>query len=391
MDGKTIHSLVMKHLDTAIELRRKIHQFPELEFQEKNTADCVIRALRDLSVPIEKGIAQTGVVAVIGDMGSRRGVLIRADMDALLIEEKTSLPFASQNPGVMHACGHDAHIAAAVLAGKVLNEIRDELSGAVYLVFQPAEEGMGGAQPMIDDGILERYPSSYAVAGHMMPEIPVGKVMIKPGPIMASPDDFEITFCGKGGHGAMPESAINPILMCREFIAETESIMNSVSAPDTPCAISICSVHAGTSRIAIPETAKVSGTFRTLTPETRRLVTEKIKQSAERIAASHGGNAHSDINLLYPPLVNDGSVTEKLIGSAQSVVGKDNVLIRTHASMLGDDFAYFAERLPSVYFHIGCGDDTRTAPLHSPYFDLNEDAIRIAAELYVQFALDCLN
>ena len=208
---------------------------------------------------------------------------------------------------------------------------------------------------------------------------------------MASPDDFEVTFYGKGGHGASPETAINPIEMGRDFVSLTDVISREISKENIPCVISICSFHSGSCRNAIPETAVISGTFRTLTPDSRKQTAERIKQATEQIAQKYGGEFSLDLNLLYPPTINDPNMTNALIASSRELLGERNVLIGKHASMCGDDFAYFAEQIPSVYFHVGCGDNARCAPIHSPHFDLNEEAIRIAAETYVQFVLNYLS
>ena len=390
MNTELIHTLGAKYFDSAVSIRRQIHQHPELAFSEENTAEQIKSYLTDLGCPFEDQIAKTGVIAQISGKPGSKGVLIRADMDALPITEGTGLSFASEYPGRMHACGHDAHVASLLLAGRMLWDLKDEFRGTVSLVFQPAEEGDGGAKPMIDNGILLRYPASVALAAHMMPEIPVGNVMIKSGPVMASPDDFEVTFYGKGGHGATPDTAVNSIQMGQEFLASLDKIGKSASTPDAPCVVSICSFHSGTCRNAIPETAVLSGTFRTLTQESRKKVSDLIQVAAKRIAKDFGGRCAVDMNLLYPPTINHPEVSERLKSSLSSLLGASHVISGERALMLGDDFAYFAQEIPSVYFHVGCGDDQRTAPIHSPHFDLNEDAIRVAAESYVAFILDYL-
>ena len=390
MNQSQIQALCDQYMNTTIQIRRKLHARPEIAFCETETGKTIKEALDEAGIPYKSNIAKTGIVAKISSGKAGKTLLVRADMDALPVTEETSLPFSSENPGVMHACGHDAHMAAAILAGRILNETKEAWCGSVILAFQPAEETDGGAKPMIDEGILTDHTVDYAIAAHVMPELPVGQIMIKEGSVMASPDDFEITFTGKGGHGASPETAINPITMGERFVSAMQDLADEFSTPIEPCVISICSFHSGTCRNVIPETATISGTFRTLTPTLRQRVAERIETEAKRICIEFGGSYNMDMNLLYPPVINDPQMVKQLRSSAQKVLGPDAVLDRKKASMCGDDFAYFAEAVSSVYFHAGCGDQSRTAPIHSPHFDLNEDVIGVIATCISQFAVDIL-
>lgn len=373
--------------EEIINVRRSIHMHPELGFEEFETSKLICSVLEKYDIEYKSGIAKTGIVAKIGTKEDKV-LLIRADMDALPVPEKTHLPFSSVNDGIMHACGHDIHIASALSAAIVLKKHEDELNGSVKIVFQPAEETTGGALPMINEGIMDNPRVTCAIGGHIAPDIEVGKIKLKCGPLMASPDDFTIKFIGKSTHGAQPQDGISPIIPASQFVCKTKEISDILCKNNTNV-LSVCTIMANGGKNTIPDEAIVIGTFRSFDDESRYKARDILKSHAENIAAEHGAKTEFEYNFLYPPLVNDVQVTKMMDKTASEILGKENVLYFEKPLMTGEDFAYFAKAVPAVFIWYGGKTDSKE-PLHSSKFAVSEDAIEVCSKLFCEFAIKYL-
>ena len=365
-----------------INIRREIHRHPELSGEEYKTSKICADFLRKLGIEVTECIAKTGVMGVL--RGNREGktILLRADMDALPMKEETKHSFASENEGVMHACGHDIHVATLLLAAYILKNNKDKLNGNVKFIFQPDEEVDGGALPMIEEGVLKNPDVNAAIAYHIWDKNPLGTVLIKKGGTMASPDYFFIHIHGKGGHGAKPETCVNPISIAAEMITKLHGITTKGES-----VISICAANGGNFENTIPDETVLKGTARSADKETRMEMYEKICEIVESVPKKYGGTAELDYHFLYPPCVNDEKMMDIFKETAERVLGKENVLIQEKGDMTGDDFSYFAERVPSCYVKLGGAK----RPLHTSDFDVDEDAIFIGADLMAEFVIDYLN
>jgi amidohydrolase len=376
--------------------RRHIHENPELGFEETETAAFVAQRLEALGAEdIRTGIAKTGITALIRGRGPGpdKCVLLRADMDALPIDEEVDTDYASKTPGVMHACGHDAHTAMLLGAARILLERRDQFSGTVKLLFQPSEENNGGgAKPMIEAGVLEN-PHVDAVFGqHLMSPIPTGYIGVSGGPIQASADSFEITVQGKGGHGAMPHETVDPIMVGADIISGLRSIVSRNVDPLDSVVVSVCGFHSGKAYNVIPDKAVMGGTVRTFSNENRDLAENRLKQVAEGIAAAQGATVTIDYQRGYPPTVNDVAMSELAATSIAKVVGEQGVY-EMRPMMPAEDFSYFLEERPGCYFMTGCRNEEKGIvwPHHHPKFDIDEEAIGIGVAALVSVAMDYLN
>lgn len=379
--------------EKLINIRRTIHMHPELAFEEHATAQLIYNYLKDLDIEVTPGIAKTGVVGLIRGNQPGKTVAIRADMDALPMTEENECEYKSTVPGKMHACGHDVHVTCLLGAAEILSRLKGKLNGNIKLLFQPAEEGVGGALPMIEEGVLENPKVDACIAAHVWPDIPAGKIVVKNGPIMASPDDFEIIIKGKSGHGAMPHAAVDPIVIGCHVVNTLQTIVSRKIDPLNPAVISICYFHSGTCTNVIPDTATIKGTARTIDPELRRKIASLIEETVAGVVKAMGGEYEFDFKYLYPPTINDNIITDVLANSASKIIGKSNILWGREPSMGGEDFAYFAEKVPSTFFRLGCGNPEKgiTHPIHSTKFDVDEDCIAVGASILTQFAVDYLN
>lgn len=374
----------------AVALRRQIHRNPELSFQETQTAALVAARLAELGIPHQSGIAGTGIVGLIEGARPGRTLLLRADMDALPLLEQTDVPFRSCKDGVMHACGHDAHTAALLGTAELLWRLRGELCGNVKLVFQPGEEDTGGALPMIEAGVLETPHVDACAALHVMPDVPVGSVRVKQGAFMASPDEFDITIRGKGGHGAHPEETVDPIVAAAYAITAIQALSARMTPPLAPKVISVCAIEGGAFYNVIPDEVRLKGTVRAFEDALRKRIPELLEQTVGGVVRAFGAQMDMDFRLMFPPLVNDTDMTNRLADVATAVLGRQNVLWTDTPSMAGEDFAYFAQERPSVFFHVGCGNKPDCPPIHSPLFDMDERCMYHAMQVMSAFALDYL-
>ena len=357
--------------------RRDIHAHPELGLEEHRTAALVAKELEALGIEVHRGVGKTGVVGVLkmGEGGQTIG--LRADMDALPIEEETNLPYSSRNKGRMHACGHDGHTTMLLGAARYLAETR-RFNGTVNFIFQPGEEGIGGALAMLNDGLFERFPCNAVYGLHNSPGIPVGKYAIcPPGPSMAGGAFFDIAITGKGAHGARPDQGIDSALVaCQIGVALQSIVSRNISAWDN-VVLSVTRVLAGDAYNVVPESATVGGTVRAMKRESLTAVEQAMKRVAANTAAAFGATATVDFRLIFAPLVNHPGHTEAIADAAADLVGGDHVNRAKTPAMASEDFAFMLERVPGAYINIGNGEDS--APVHNAHYNFNDAAIPYGA------------
>ncbi len=375
-------------------IRRHIHQNPELSFQEYNTQSYVWQHLEDAGIVNKTKLANTGIVALIeGKNPSKKVVALRGDMDALPILETNDVPYKSINNGVMHACGHDVHTSCLLGAAKILHQLRHEFEGTVKLVFQPAEEKLpGGASLMIKEGVLQ-HPSVNSIIGqHVMPILPVGKVGFRKGLYMASTDELYMTIRGKGGHGAQPHQNIDPVVAMAQVIIGLQQVVSRVASPILPSVLSIGKVMANGATNIIPNEVYIEGTFRTLDEDWRLKAHESIRKIAKGISESFGCECDLEIRKGYPFLKNDPDLTQRAIDQAIQYMGADNV-VDLDIWMAAEDFSYYSQELPACFYRLGTRNDAKniTSHVHTPTFNIDEDALPIGMGLMAWLALAELN
>ena len=385
-----IKSLAKAYKQEVIDNRRHLHAHPELSFKEFQTAAFVADKLREIGITEIESKATTGWSALIkGTNPDKKVIALRADMDALPIVEANEVPYKSQSPGVMHACGHDAHTASLLGAAKILHEVRDQFEGTIKLIFQPGEEIIpGGASQMIKDKVLEN-PRPNAILGqHVMPLIPAGKVGFRSGLYMASTDELYLTITGKGGHGAMPETFIDPVLISAHLLVALQQIVSRVANPKIPSVLSFGRVEALGATNIIPNEVKIQGTFRTLDEAWRSKAHEKMRQIAEGIVEGMGGQLDFEIRKGYPFLKNNPELTARSLAAAQTYLGAENVL-DLDIWMAAEDFAYFSQEIDGCFYRLGTRNEARgiTSGVHTPTFDIEEEALEIGAGLMAWLAV----
>ncbi|MBR5236515.1 MAG: amidohydrolase [Clostridia bacterium] len=387
---ETVKQLAEQIFDEIVEIRRTIHRHPELGFCEYKTSDLICSYLEKWGIPYKKGVAKTGVVGLIEVDPKAKTLLLRADMDALPVQEETDCDFKSQIDGCMHACGHDVHVAILLGVAAILMQMRDRLSCNVKLVFQPAEEGEGGAKPMIAEGVMENPHVDAAVGAHVINSVPAGKVLVKYGEVMASPDDFNMTIRGKGGHGAYPHECVDPISIGVQILNAWNALSARYTTPLEKHLISVNMFQAGTCFNVIPDDAYISGTVRTFDETVRQYLAKRMGEIAEQIAAVFGAECEFNFNYLYPPLLNDQAMTDAVRKSAEAILGKENVLEGVAPSMGGEDFAYFSKEVPATYIYYGSGNEKIGAvmPWHNAAFTIDEQCIKTGMIVMCQAALD---
>lgn len=374
-------------------MRRDFHMHPELGFQEVRTAGIVAKELQSLGLEVSTGIGKTGVVAVIEGRKPGPVLLLRADMDALPITEDTGAEYASQNHGIMHACGHDGHTAILLTVAKMLNKVRDELPGSIKLVFQPAEEGMGGAEGMIRDGVLDNPKVDYVLGLHLWNEKPVGWLGIAAGPYMAGADEFKLTLTGKGGHGAQPHTTADPIVAGAHIISALQTIVSRNVAPIDTAVVSVTTFHGGHAFNVIPQTAEMTGTIRTFKPEVRERTLKRFEEIATGVAQSMGCTADVQFFNTAPAVVNEAKVTSIVQQAAAKVLPSHHIDTGNMATMGSEDFAFFLNRAPGAFFFVGSANAERRLNYshHHPKFDIDEAALPHAAALMAQAAMELLS
>jgi hippurate hydrolase len=370
--------------EKIVALRRDIHSEPELGFDTEKTAEKVLAALDGLPLEIQTGVAQNGVVATLRGEEEGPTVALRADMDALPIQEETGLPFASEVEGKMHACGHDGHTSMLVGAAHALSGMRDRLEGSVKFVFQPAEEGGGGGRVMVDEGVADDVSSIFAL--HLWPGLPFGNVATKAGPIMAAADAFEMEIRGPGGHGAMPHLAADAVVIAAQVVTVLQTIVSREVDPVEPAVLTIGEIGAGTAFNIIPEKARLAGTVRTFNPDLRERMPGRIEAVARGVAKGMRGDAYLDYTFSYPVTVNDQDAAERALGVAEGLFGGQSVLELSNPSMTSEDFAYFLERVPGAFMWLGVGEDV--SGLHTPQFAFDEGILPRGSALLAALAVE---
>jgi amidohydrolase len=367
-------------------VRRDIHAHPELAFSESRTSDLVAQKLADWGVEVHRGLAKTGIVGVI--QGSRkssgRGIGLRADMDCLPMHERNQFAHKSKNEGRMHACGHDGHTTMLLGAARYLAETRN-FDGTAYLIFQPAEEGGGGGHVMVKEGLFERFPANEVYALHNWPGLPPGQMAVRAGPVMAATDEVQITVRGRGGHGAMPHLAVDPVVAAAHIITALQTIASRNVNPVDAVVVSICSMASSQVGVfnVIPDEVKLVGTVRTFRTETRDLAERRVKEVASKIAEALGGQANVEFVRGYPSTVNSARESEFAARVGRAVFGDGNVITEHEPTMGGEDFSYMLQARPGAYVFLGQGgaEPGRASPclLHNPHYDFNDEVIPLGA------------
>ena len=373
-------------------MRRDFHAHPELGFHEVRTAGIVAKELTALGLEVHTGVGGTGVLALLEGAKPGPVVLVRADMDALPIREETGAPYASQNPGVMHACGHDGHTAVLLTVAKMLNAHRSQLSGTVKFMFQPAEEGMGGAEKMIEDGVLENPKVDVALALHVWNEKPVGWVGIAGGPAMAGAEIFKIKVRGKGGHGAVPHLAVDPILAAAQVVSALQGIVARNIAPLQTAVVSVCTIHGGETFNVIPPAVEMTGTIRTFEPAVRTRVLERFEKTVHSIAEGMGCQAEIELQILTPATINQPETAARVQAVARRLFPEADVDTANYITMGSEDFAFVLEKVPGCFFFIGSANPEKglDAGHHHPRFDIDEAALPRGAALMAATITDLL-
>ncbi|CAN7484938.1 MULTISPECIES: M20 aminoacylase family protein [Acidovorax] len=393
-----IDSIVTQAASIAA-VRRDIHAHPELCFEEVRTADVVAQKLTEWGIPIHRGMGKTGVVGIVKgrDGGaSGRAIGLRADMDALPMQEFNTFAHASKHQGKMHACGHDGHVAMLLAAAQHFAKHRN-FDGTVYLIFQPAEEGGGGARVMIEDGLFEQFPMEAVYGMHNWPGMPVGTFAVSPGPVMASTSEFKITLRGKGGHAALPHTGIDPVPIACGMVQSFQTIISRNKKPVDAGVISVTMIHAGEATNVIPDSVELQGTVRTFTTEVTDLIEKRMRQIAENHCAAHDATCEFEFVRNYPPTVNSPVEAEFARKVMTGIVGEERVVVQ-EPTMGAEDFAYMLQAKPGAYCFIANGDGAHRemghgggpCMLHNPSYDFNDDLIPLGATYWVKLAEEWL-
>ncbi len=391
MTSMTVHEAAQALREQVVADRRHFHRNPELGFHEYDTAAYVAERLRALGIEPQTGVAETGVVGLIRGATPGRCVLLRADMDALPLTEETGAEYRSERPGAMHACGHDGHTAILLNVAEVLMQRRDEIKGTVKLVFQPAEEGPGGAKPMIEAGVMTNPEVDACFGLHLLNDHPVGTLVVQGGPLQASADEFELTVEGVGGHGAAPHQAVDAIAIGAAIVNELQRIVSREVDPLDAAVITVGSFHAGTKHNIIASRAELHGTIRALKPQTRAFLQRRIVEIATQVAAASRATCDARINTLYPVTVNDNAMAAFARSVAEKLVAPEQVI--TAPPVMGaEDMSFFLNAAPGCYIFLGSANHERHLdhPHHSPLFDFDEACLPLGIELLSQLALNYL-
>lgn len=387
MLSRTPLDAITKFHDEMIALRRDLHANPEMGFKETRTSSIVAGALLALGIEVHKNVGGTGVVGVLTGQLSDSGLSmgLRADMDALPICEVSGLSYASKHQGLMHACGHDGHTTILLAAAKYLAQTKD-FNGQVVFIFQPAEEGLGGAQAMIDDGLFERFPCDAVYALHNWPALPAGSIGINRGPMMAASDRFEILVQGKGGHGAHPYQTIDPILVGAHLVTALQSIVSRTVNPHDSAVISVGSLIAGNPNAmsVIPDQARLVGTVRTFKASVQNMIEQRMQVMVQNVASAFGATAELKYQKLYAPTINHPDHAQRVVNIATELVGVENVVSDLTPSMGSEDFSFMLQHRPGAYFRLGQGGAEQGRLLHNPHYDFNDAVIPLGAAVFAR-------
>ncbi|MBU5453890.1 M20 metallopeptidase family protein [Caproiciproducens sp. MSJ-32] len=385
----------LKIKDELISIRRRLHQYPELGMEEYKTSKYIKNFL--LQEKIEyKEYAKTGVCGIIkgtkDSLNNKKNIALRADIDGLPIQDEKSCDYSSKIKGRMHACGHDAHMTILLGAAKILNKNKEYFSGNIKLIFEPAEETIGGARLMIEEGVLEN-PRVDCICGlHVEETIECGNIMLKSGIVNAASNPFEITIRGSGGHGAYPHNTVDPIIIASHVIIASQTIISREINTLNPAVITVGSIHGGTAKNIIPEEVKISGIIRTMSKEDRSFVKERMINIVNMICKSYRAKAEIKIEDSYPNLYNDKNMVDLFISSAEKVIGRENILLQEYPKMGVESFSYFANEVPAVFYFLGCRNEEKNIinPAHSSLFDIDEECLSIGVAIQCQMAFDYL-
>ena len=387
-----IHPPVMPEIAAIaadmLALRHDLHAHPELAYQEHRTGDIVAAKLTEWGYEVHRGLGDTGVVGTLrcGDHVNGKRLGLRADMDALPIRETTGLPYASKHDGKMHACGHDGHTATLLAAAKVMAEGKDQFNGTLHLIFQPAEEGHGGAQKMVDQGLFDLFPCDALYAFHNEPGYPAGQFGFRSGVMYSSSDTAIITIHGKGGHGAMPHVAVDPIVVASHLVLALQTIRSREIDPNDMAVVTVGAIHAGDAPNVIPETCELRVTIRARCPQVRQQLRERITAMAHAQAAVHRATAEVDYKWRYPPVINDVAATDFAVNVARDFLGEQWLIPNLQPLQASDDFAIMLNAVPGNYFIVGNGVGEGGCMVHNAGYDFNDNLLPVTASYWVQLA-----
>ncbi len=379
----------LKH--EMIQMRRDFHRRPEPGFQEVETSRVVGNRLEEYGLEVTRGIAKTGVVGLLRGGSEGKTILIRADMDALTIKEQTGLEFASENEGVMHACGHDGHMTIGLTTARILSQHRDALKGNVKFIFQPAEEGPGGAKPMIEGGVMEDPKVDAAIGLHLWNYLPIGKVAVRSGPVMASMDSMKIKIKGKGGHGAIPHDAVDSIVIGSQVVTALQTIVSREIAPLAPSVVTIGTIKGGYGFNIIADFVEMEGTARALDVDLQKTLPERIERIIKGVTSAMRADYEFAYTFHYPVTINDEAMVGLIEEVSAAVVGQENVMV-FERTMGGEDMAFFLREVPGCYFFLGSSNKEKglDQPHHSPQFSFDEDAMPIGVEIFARAVMKYL-
>ncbi len=369
-----------------VKWRRGFHQRPELGFQEHLTAEVIAQKLTEWGIDHQTGIAQTGVVATIASDRPGPVLAIRADIDALPVQEENQVPYRSEHEGIMHACGHDGHTAIALGTANYLADHRKSFTGTVKIIFQPAEEGPGGAQPMIETGVLKQPEVDGIIGLHLWNNLPLGTLGVRSGPLMAAVELFRCKIIGKGGHGAMPHQTVDSVVVSAQIVNALQTIVARNLNPLEAAVVTVGELHAGTAMNVIADTADLRGTVRYFNPDLASVISQRLEQIIAGICQSHGATYELDYQHLYPPVVNDEKVTQLVQSVAETVVETPAGVVPECQTMGGEDMAFFLQKVPGCYFFLGSANPAKNLiyPHHHPRFDFDETALGMGVEIFVR-------
>ena len=371
------------------EWRRDIHAHPEIAFEEHRTAQIVADKLESFGIEVETGIAGTGVVGTLRKGMGNRSIGLRADLDALLINETNDFEYKSKNPGQMHACGHDGHTTMLLGAAKYLSE-QGNFDGTVNFIFQPAEENEGGGRVMIEDGLFDKYPVESVYGMHNIPGMPVGSFAIKPGPIMAAFDIFNLKVIGRGGHAAMPQTTVDPIIVGTKIIDAFQAIISRSIDPQEPSVLSVTQFHGGDAYNVIPNQVEIKGCTRCFSPNVQKKLEDEMRQISESICKAYGADCEFHYEHRYPATINSEEEANLAGQVAQEIAGEEKVNLSPKPGMGSEDFAYMLQEKPGSYIWIGNGDGEGSCMIHNPGYDFNDEILPIGATYWVKMAEEIL-
>ena len=381
-----INNRIAEYTPEMTEWRQHIHRHPETAFEEHNTSDYVAMRLHEFGIDVHRGLAGTGVVGTLkGNRGDGPAIGLRADMDALDIQEKNEIDYKSENPGKMHACGHDGHSAMLLGAAKYLAETQN-FAGTVHFIFQPAEENEAGGRVMVEEGLFDKFPVESVYGMHNMPGIPVGEFAIRPGPIMASSDIFDISLTGVGTHAALPQVGRDPIIAASHLVSALQAITSRTVSPLDAAVVSVTQMHMGDTWNVIPEEAVIRGTTRAFKPEVQDHLEAELSRVTNGIAEAFGVEARVNYERRYPPTINEPLETTLTADVAREIAGKDMVSLDKDPMMGAEDFAFMLNEKPGAYMWIGNGHGDGGCMLHNPRYDFNDDILALGASYWAKLA-----